>query len=819
MSVHISDSAIYRNSWSTPELRALFDDAAVTAGWIEVMVVLAKTEAEFGLIPASAANQIADTCRDMRLDDAFFTEVREDFEGTSHSLLGLIRALQRRCPNDSGEWLCYGATVQDITDTHTARNLVKVRGLIGCRLKNIAEVLGRLALHYRNTPMCGRTHGQPGLPITFGFKVAGWLDEVQRHRCRLDEGGARIAVGQLAGGVGSLSSFGCEALRLQRRFFEKLGLTAPAVSWTASRDRIAEWLNLLALITATADRIGHEIYNLQRPEIAEVREGFVSGTVGSITMPQKRNPEISEHLGTLSRVVRYHAAHMSENLVHDHERDGRSWKGEWAILPGACLATGKSLALLHDLLENIEVDVERMRANLLATRGFVQAERVMLALTPTLGKQSAHELVYRIAMEATERGISLREALLSEPRITALLGVPELDYLFDLERSTGFCAEMVDRVLVQRQTQSSAVPPDEARDREYQIRSPGGTRITRYSKFSEKSQRALTRFPRLALAEFPTPLLPMRRLSKRTAGTEIWFKRDDLISFGLGGNKVRGLELLVADALAQNADVIVTGAGAQSNHVRATAAAAACCGLDCVGVFWGQAPESVDGNYRLIRMLGAEAVFTGDPDRDSVDRGIERVCTDLREKGRRVYPVPRGGACALGVLGHALAVPELHEQCQALGLHPDLIVLATGSGGTHAGWLLGSRAIGAPWKIESFTVSREPGEARNQIARLATEAAALLDLDWRFTPDDASVHGGFIGPGYGIPTPEAAHAIRLVGRIEGVLLDPTYTGKAMAGLLDHLERGLNRDRCIVFLHTGGEPAFFAGDGKWLNECA
>jgi adenylosuccinate lyase len=454
MSVHISDSAIYRNSWGTPELRDLFDDAALTAGWIEVMVALAETEAEFGLIPAAAVRQIADTCRTVALDEAFFAEVRQDFERTNHSLLGLIRGLQRRCPGDSGEWICYGATVQDITDTHTARILVKMRNIFADQLMSVATVLFDLARRYRNTPMCGRTHGQPGLSITFGFKAAGWLDEIQRHCQRLDEVGRRIGVGQLAGGVGSLSSFGPDALSLQRRFLEKLGLTAPAVSWTASRDRLAEWLNLLALIAATADRIGHEIYNLQRPEIGEVCEGFVPGTVGSITMPQKRNPEVSEHLGTLARVVRYHAAHMSENLVHDHERDGRAWKGEWALLPGACLATGKALALLHDLLEHLEVNAERMRENLLATKGFVQAEHVMLALSPKLGKQSAHALVYRVAMEATERGITLRQAMLAEPQIVAQLGVAVIEGLFDVGQGTGCCAQMVDSVLARAEAQS-----------------------------------------------------------------------------------------------------------------------------------------------------------------------------------------------------------------------------------------------------------------------------------------------------------------------------------------------------------------------------
>ncbi|MGR8951252.1 MAG: class-II fumarase/aspartase family protein [Gammaproteobacteria bacterium] len=449
MAVHISDSVIFGNSWATPELRAVFDESAQVRGWIEVMTVLAGTEAEFGLIPAEAAAHLAATFRSLTLDDAFLDEVRQGFEHSNHSLLGLIRALQNRSPERSGEWWCYGATVQDITDTHNARVLQKVRDSLNGRLDALVSVLSVLARRHRDTPMCGRTHGQPGLPITFGFKAAGWLDEMHRHRLRLAEIGKRMAVGQLAGGVGSLSSLGSDALALQRRFLEKLGLNAPVISWTVSRDRLAEWLNLLALIAATADRIGHEIYNLQRPEIGELSEGFVPGTVGSITMPQKRNPEISEHLGTLARQVRYQAAQMNENLVHDHERDGRAWKSEWAIVPGACLGADKALALLQVLLEHLEVHEARMHSNLQATRGLVHAEAVMLALAPRLGKQSAHALVYRIAMAAAEHGTAFKEALLADPEIVPILDVRAIEELFDLRRSTACCGQMVDRVLAE----------------------------------------------------------------------------------------------------------------------------------------------------------------------------------------------------------------------------------------------------------------------------------------------------------------------------------------------------------------------------------
>jgi len=323
MPVHLTDTLIYQNSWGTPELRALFDDAPRTRSWLEILAALAETQAQFGLIPPDAAQAVATTCRTVELDTVFFEEVRAGFEATNHSTLGLIRALQRRCPGDSGEWLYYGATVQDITDTWTALVLRRVREIVSRELKEIEANLSRLAAEHRDTVMAGRTHGQIGLPITFGFKAAIWAMEVRRHRQRLVELASRQNFGQLAGGVGSLSSLGPRALELQKSFMERLGLNAPAISWTTARDAQAEWFNLLALIASTADKIGHEVYNLQRPEIGEVSERFVTGTVGSITMPHKRNPEISEHLGTLARVIRHDASLIVESLVHDHRARGK----------------------------------------------------------------------------------------------------------------------------------------------------------------------------------------------------------------------------------------------------------------------------------------------------------------------------------------------------------------------------------------------------------------------------------------------------------------------------------------------------------------
>ncbi|MGZ3629150.1 MAG: 3-sulfopropionylcysteine synthase XcbD [Ktedonobacteraceae bacterium] len=449
MPVHLTDSLIYQNSWGTPELRALFDDVPRTRSWLEILATLAETQAEFGLIPAEAAHILATTCRTVELDAAFFEEVREGFESTNHSTLGLIRALQRRCPGNSGEWLYYGATVQDITDTWTSLVLQDVRKIVRRELKAIETNLSQLAAEYRDTVMAGRTHGQIGLPITFGFKAANWALEVRRHRQRLHELASRMNIGQLGGGVGSLSSLGTNALELQKSFMQRLSLSAPLISWTNARDSLAEWFNLLALIASTGDKIGQEVYNLQRTEIGEVSEGFVTGTVGSITMPHKRNPEISEHLGTLARVIRHDAAIIGESLVHDHERDGRSWKAEWAVLAETSLAAGKLLALLRILTENLVIHADRMQANLEATGGFVLSEAVMLALAERIGKQSAHALVYETSMNAHTAGNGLKEAILNNPQICAHLSPEEIETLFDYRQHTGQCAAMVDQVLAE----------------------------------------------------------------------------------------------------------------------------------------------------------------------------------------------------------------------------------------------------------------------------------------------------------------------------------------------------------------------------------
>lgn len=316
--------------------------------------------------------------------------------------------------------------------------------------------------------------------------------------------------------------------------------------------------------------------------------------------------------------------------------------------------------------------------------------------------------------------------------------------------------------------------------------------------------------PRYPLAILPTPLVEAPHLSKALGGPQILVKRDDMTGFGFGGNKIRNLEFYLADAVDQGCDVIVTGGGPQSNHIRATAAAARVAGMSAVAIMHGSRPAESQGNLLLDRILNVDLYFTDDPDRTLVDIKIKEVSEELERSGSHPYVIPRGGASALGACGYVLCLYEIMEQTAALGLKPNWIVLATGSCGTQAGLLAGLKIYGSPIQVLGVTVSRPAPECRARIANITRETSALLGYHFDLPPDDIMINGGFIGPGYGIPTPECIDAIRLLARTEGLFFDPTYTGKGLAGLISEIQDGrLGPEDTVLFLHTGGEPGLFA----------
>lgn len=321
--------------------------------------------------------------------------------------------------------------------------------------------------------------------------------------------------------------------------------------------------------------------------------------------------------------------------------------------------------------------------------------------------------------------------------------------------------------------------------------------------------------PRVELCTVPTPLRPAPRLSE-VLGVEIWFKRDDLTGFGLGGNKVRALEYLLGDALRWGCDCLVTGAGPQSNWAMLAALAARQCGLDAHLVYYGQ-PVPCTGNLLLAELAGAQITFTGNPDRTSVDAGSATLADKLRRAGHTPCSFPRGGATPVGALGYARASLELAEQLLAADLRPRQLWLATGSGGTQAGLLAGVRWLGLPYDVVGVTVSRAVADCVQQVGEMAAGVGSLLGT-CAHDNGDVTVLDGFLGPGYGVASSAGKEAARLVAQAEGMFLDPVFGAKAMAALISASGGVIdNQDVAgpVIFLLTGGAPTLFTATGGTL----
>lgn len=320
---------------------------------------------------------------------------------------------------------------------------------------------------------------------------------------------------------------------------------------------------------------------------------------------------------------------------------------------------------------------------------------------------------------------------------------------------------------------------------------------------------ALEAIPRVSLVPEPTPLQLMPRLSAELGGVQVWCKRDDLTWLGLGGNKLRKLEFLLQEALDQGADTVITTGAAQSNHARLTAAAAAALGLHAVLVLRRPILGPTQGNLLLDDLLGAEVRFDTWSGWDQVSAILEGVAEELRAAGRRPYIIPMGGSNALGTLGYVVAAQEIARQAGALDLPLRALICTTSSGATHAGLVLGKVLYNLPFNVIGVSVSPSTSQAVPEVRRLASAAAALLGAD-PIPEDEITVLDTYIGPGYGQVDARTIEAVRTVARLEGVLVDPVYTGKAMAGLLDLARRGTWKPGdAVIFLHTGGLPALFA----------
>jgi L-cysteate sulfo-lyase len=320
----------------------------------------------------------------------------------------------------------------------------------------------------------------------------------------------------------------------------------------------------------------------------------------------------------------------------------------------------------------------------------------------------------------------------------------------------------------------------------------------------------LGRFPRVRLAHLPTPFEPLDRLSEHLGGPRIWVKRDDCTGLATGGNKTRKLEFVIADALARGCDTVLTAGSVQSNHARQSAAAAARHGLACHLVLprnvpWNDPSYELGGNLVMDRLLGAEVhLHPGGIDREAE---MERLAKALAGAGATPYVIPVGASNSLGALGYVKCALELLAQASDAGFAIDAVVHASGSGGTQAGLLVGLQAMGTRARLVGVNDSDTAEELARVVWALAQETAERLGVSERVSPDAVECLDGYVGPGYGLPSEGMKEALRLCARLEGLLLDPVYSGKAMAGLIDQVRRGRwGREDNVVFVHTGGVAA-------------
>ena len=309
---------------------------------------------------------------------------------------------------------------------------------------------------------------------------------------------------------------------------------------------------------------------------------------------------------------------------------------------------------------------------------------------------------------------------------------------------------------------------------------------------------------RLNFAHLPTPIEELPRLSDHLAGPRILIKRDDQTGLAFGGNKTRKLEFLVAEARDQGAQTLISGGALQSNHCRQTAAAAARFGLDCILVLSGEMPEYASANLILDQLFGAEIVTVAD--RAYRDRTLQETFDKAVAAGRKPYLVPYGGSSPTGALGYAFAVEEFMQQ----NIHADWVVFGTSSGGTHAGLVLGQRVFGYQGKVLGISIDESEEWLQTHVSKIASDASEKLGQRIEFIPADVLATANYCGAGYGVLTDAEREAVNLFAKYEGLLLDPVYTGRAAAGMIDLIREGFfKKDETVLFWHTGGQPALFA----------
>lgn len=431
--------------YGTAEMKFVWSQENRLNRILQTEAALAQAEADMGLIPAEAAETISKCITSVKAE-----RVDEIEAEIHHDMMAVVVAISEQCRDDAGKWVHFGATSNDILDTATALQIKDAIDILEDKLKILLRVLVNQAEAHKNTVCCGRTHGQIGVPTTYGLRFAIWASEISRHLDRLYELTPRATVGQMTGAVGTQAAFGKSGILIQKLTMQHLGIgTVDVSNQIIQRDRHAEFVMWMANTVTTLDKIGIEIRTLQRSEIAEVEESFGKKQVGSSTMPHKRNPIKSEQICGLARIVR---AMIEPELLNNtlwDERDLTNSSCERVVFPEACVLTDHIIKLGISVLENLRFDPKNIRRNLELLKGLNMGEAVMIELAKRgVGRQEAHELVRNAAMEAHDTGQHFKQVLLDMPSVSKYLSAGDIENLVTPDKYIGTAVEQVEALVV-----------------------------------------------------------------------------------------------------------------------------------------------------------------------------------------------------------------------------------------------------------------------------------------------------------------------------------------------------------------------------------
>jgi 3-carboxy-cis,cis-muconate cycloisomerase len=443
----ILDSAVFRDIFTTPAMRAVWSDENRVQKYLDFEKALAVAQARLKIIPQNACDEIVRHCDAKDYDMA---KLKEATERIGYPVLPVVQQLVKLCKDGHGEWAHWGATTQDLTDTATVLQIRASLDIIENEINAICDALAALAKKYRDTPMAGRSNLQQAVPITFGYKMATILAGFERHKQRLAEMRKRVEVGEFGGAAGTLSSLGKDGLKCQVELMKELKLGQPAISWHTVRDCIAEVGCFLGLVTGSCGKIAFDVKLLMQTEVEEVYEPFHAGRGSSSTMPQKRNPISSVYITAQTAMVKQLVAALLEAMIEDHERATGPWQIEWIALPEIFMLSAGALAQTRSVLEGLQVNEKKMRANLDITNGLIMSEAVMMGLGAMMGRDTAHHVVGDIGREALKKGQPLIDALAESKEIAKHADRKKLEELMDPANYLGVAGEMVDRVLGMR---------------------------------------------------------------------------------------------------------------------------------------------------------------------------------------------------------------------------------------------------------------------------------------------------------------------------------------------------------------------------------